>query len=242
MTLAVDSIPRAADELRALIDARLEEAFSLGRIAIAFSGQMEDTLLLWRATACGYPFQAFTLDTGRLHQETLDYTTQIAQQLKINIARLQPDSQTIVRLDRDIGAGGIYESVSNRQHCCEVRKVAPLKNYLAGFSGWITGQRREQSTTRAMLALREQDPAFSLIKFNPLADFSINDVKAALACPGAPTLHPLHERGYPSIGCEPCTRAIRPGEDLRAGRWWWETRDTKECGLHQAAATTGTRA
>lgn len=242
MTLAVDRTRRSADELCALIDARLEEAFSLNPIAIAFSGQMEDTLLLWRAAACGYPFQAFTLDTGRLHQETLDYTAQIEQQLGINITRLYPNTQAIARLDRDIGTGGMYASVANRQRCCEVRKVAPLRAFLAGFAGWVTGQRREQSTTRAMIALREQDPAFSLMKFNPLADFSINDVKDALANPGAPVIHPLHDRGYPSIGCEPCTRAIRPGEDLRAGRWWWETRDTKECGLHQAAATTGTRA
>lgn len=241
MTLTVNGAPRSADELCALIDARLEEAFGLDPIAIAFSGQMEDTLLLWRATACGYPFQAFTLDTGRLHQETRDYTARIEEQLRINITRLQPNTLAVVKLEQEIGAGGIYESVANRQRCCEVRKVAPLKAYLIGFSGWVTGQRREQSTTRAALALREQDIVFSLMKFNPLADFSLDDVRAALASHGAPAIHPLHDRGYPSIGCEPCTRAIRPGEDLRAGRWWWEARDTKECGLHQAAATTGIR-
>lgn len=240
MTPTVDRTPRTADRLCALIDARLDEAFSLGRIAIAFSGQMEDSLLLWRAASSGRPFSAFTLDTGWLHQETRDYTAQIEQQLSIHITRLVPNILAIVKLEQDIGPGGIYESVANRKRCCDERKVAPLRTYLAGFSGWVTGQRREQSTTRAALGLREADAAFSLTKFNPLADFSLSDVKAALASPGAPSIHPLHERGYPSIGCEPCTRAIRPGEDLRAGRWWWENRDTKECGLHQAPVTTGT--
>lgn len=239
MTLTVDRTPRSADRLCALIDARLEEAFSLGRIAIAFSGQMEDSLLLWRAACSGRPFNAFTLDTGRLHQETRDYTDQIEQQLKISVTRLEPNTLAVVRLEQDIGAGGIYESVANRKRCCEERKVAPLRAHLSGFFGWVTGQRREQSTTRAALALRELDETFSLAKFNPLADFSLSDVRAALTGHGAPSIHPLHDRGYPSIGCEPCTRAIRPGEDLRAGRWWWETRDTKECGLHQASVTSG---
>ncbi|MBU3724959.1 MAG: phosphoadenylyl-sulfate reductase [Burkholderiaceae bacterium] len=236
---AAENVPqRTASTLLTLIDMRLGEAFQLGRMAIAFSGQMEDTLLLWRAANSGRPFAAFTLDTGKLHQETRDYTDTLETTLGFRIHRLTPDPRAVVLLERELGATGIYESVSHRQRCCQTRKVEPLRTFLTGFSGWVTGQRREQSATRLALALREQDAAFSLTKFNPLADFSLNDVRTALDTPGAPAIHPLHHRGYPSIGCDPCTRAIRPGEDLRAGRWWWETRDTKECGLHQTTITT----
>jgi phosphoadenosine phosphosulfate reductase len=129
------------------------------------------------------------------------------------------------------GAYAFYESVELRKACCQIRKVEPLKRALAGRGAWITGQRRQQSTTRGELPLEEQDATFGLYKFNPLAEWSEEEVWAVIRALDIP-YNPLHDQGYPSIGCEPCTRAIRPGEDLRAGRWWWESSDSKECGLH----------
>src|SRR5690606_5477825 len=129
------------------------------------------------------------------------------------------------------GAHAFYESVALRKSCCQIRKVEPLQRALAGRGAWITGQRRAQSATRGELPEGEQDPVFGLYKYNPLAAWSEADVWHAIHTLGIP-YNPLHDQGYPSIGCEPCTRAIRPGEDVRAGRWWWESSDSKECGLH----------
>jgi phosphoadenosine phosphosulfate reductase len=128
--------------------------------------------------------------------------------------------------------------VDLRKACCQIRKVEPLKRALAGRGAWITGQRRAQSTTRGELPLEEHDQTFGLYKFNPLAEWSEEEVWSAIRALGIP-YNPLHDQGYPSIGCEPCTRAIRPGEDLRAGRWWWESSDSKECGLHAGNRVIG---
>ena len=125
----------------------------------------------------------------------------------------------------------LYESVDLRRACCQIRKVEPLRRALAGRGAWITGQRRAQSTTRGELPLEEADATFGLHKFNPLAEWSEEEVWAVIRALDIP-YNPLHDQGYPSIGCEPCTRAIRPGEDVRAGRWWWSPRTSSECGLH----------
>jgi phosphoadenosine phosphosulfate reductase len=130
------------------------------------------------------------------------------------------------------GSDAFYRSVDLRKQCCHIRKVEPLQRALAGKQAWITGQRRSQSTTRAALAVQEHDTAHQMEKFNPLADWSEEDIWHYLRSNAVP-VNPLHEKGYPSIGCEPCTRAIKPGEDVRAGRWWWEDPQSKECGLHQ---------
>ncbi len=132
---------------------------------------------------------------------------------------------------KDHGLNAFYESVDLRKSCCGIRKVEPLNRALAGVEAWVTGQRREQSVTRTELHEQEHDAARGIEKYNPLAEWTEADVWAYLRHFDVP-VNPLHARGYPSIGCEPCTRAIRPGEDSRAGRWWWESRDTKECGLH----------
>ena len=129
------------------------------------------------------------------------------------------------------GLNAFYDSVELRQRCCGIRKVEPLRRALAGHSAWITGQRREQSATRAELPEAQWDDAFGLHKYNPLASWSTEEVWAVVRALDIP-YNPLHDQGYPSIGCEPCTRAIRPGEDIRAGRWWWEQRSSLECGLH----------
>src|SRR5690606_35537169 len=131
------------------------------------------------------------------------------------------------------GAYGFYESVPLRKSCCQIRKVEPLTRALKGRGAWVTGQRRSQNVTRGDLPLSEFDTAFGLQKFNPLAEWSNDEVWQVIRDFGVP-YNALHDQGYPSIGCDPCTRAIMPGEDLRAGRWWWQSSDSKECGLHGA--------
>jgi len=173
----------------------------------------------------------FMLDTGRLHQETLDIVGVIEQRYGINVQLMHPKPEAVKDYIATHGLNAFYESVELRKLCCDIRKVEPLRRALAGHSAWITGQRREQSSTRAELPETQWDEAFGLHKYNPLASWSTDEVWAVVRPLGIP-YNPLHDRGYPSIGCECCTRAIRPGEDIRAGRWWWEQRNNAECGLH----------
>ena len=177
------------------------------------------------------PISIFTLDTGRLHAETLAMIDRIRESYDREIAIYRPDEAAVAAYVTQRGLNGFYDSVENRQECCRIRKVEPLNRALADTKAWITGQRRAQAATRAALDVQEFDDAHSIAKFNPLADWSEDDVWHYLRSNNVP-FNPLHERGYPSIGCEPCTRAIQPGEDIRAGRWWWEQPETKECGLH----------
>ena len=173
----------------------------------------------------------FSLETGRLHAETLDMIDRIKQVYGYDIALFRPEPAAVDAYVQQNGLNAFYESVEMRKECCRIRKVEPLKRALAGNKAWVTGQRRAQSSTRAELAIEEQDAAHGMTKFNPLADWSEDDVWHYIRSNNVP-YNPLHDKGYPSIGCEPCTRAIQPGEDVRAGRWWWENPDTKECGLH----------
>jgi phosphoadenosine phosphosulfate reductase len=143
-----------------------------------------------------------------------------------------PDTRAIEAYVRDSGVNAFYRSVELRQGCCAIRKTEPLARALAGRGAWITGQRRAQSVTRSAVEIEEIDPARAIRKFNPLADWSEEEVWGYVRDNAVP-YNPLHDRGYPSIGCAPCTRAILPGEDIRAGRWWWESADHKECGLHR---------
>jgi phosphoadenosine phosphosulfate reductase len=146
---------------------------------------------------------------------------------------LYPDGEALERLVAERGINGFFNSVANRKACCGVRKVEPLRRALAGKRAWITGLRRTQGVTRASLPLQEYDAVNGLEKFSPLADWREEEVWAYLHAFDVP-YNELHERGFPSIGCEPCTRAVTPGEDIRAGRWWWEEPGGKECGLHPA--------
>lgn len=177
------------------------------------------------------PIRIFTLDTGRLHAETLDMLTTIERHYGVAIASFRPDPDAVAAWVNAHGRDAFYESVELRKQCCHIRKVEPLGRALAGQRAWITGQRRAQSSTRAELALQEDDTAHGLQKFNPLADWSEAEVWDYLRGNDVP-YNALHDRGYPSIGCEPCTRAVASGEDVRAGRWWWEDPASKECGLH----------
>jgi phosphoadenosine phosphosulfate reductase len=202
---------------------------------IASSLAAEDMVLTHAVAQLGGKLGIFTLDTGRLHPETLAMIDVVRARYGIAMDVFRPDSQAVDSHVQAHGAFAFYESVDLRKACCQIRKVEPLKRALAGKSAWITGQRKEQAVTRADLPEAAFDDVFGLYKFNPLAAWTQADVWQAIQALGIP-YNPLHDQGYPSIGCDPCTRPVRQGEDLRAGRWWWENADAKECGLHAANA------
>lgn len=211
---------------------------TLERIAAEFSPAVfasslaaEDMVLTDLILRAKLPIKVFTLETGRLHTETLGMVERIREAYGYEVALYKPEATAVEAYVRTHGLNAFYDSVEMRKECCRIRKVEPLNRALAGNSAWITGQRRAQSTTRSELAVQEDDPAHGMQKFNPLADWSEEDVWHYIRTNDVP-YNPLHDKGYPSIGCEPCTRAIQPGEDVRAGRWWWEQPDSKECGLH----------
>ena len=221
------------------LHARVEETRGiLERIARDFSPAVfasslaaEDMVLTDMILRAGLPITIFSLETGRLHQETLDVIEKVRAQYGHEIKLYRPQPELVDQYVTQNGLNAFYDSVEMRKACCHVRKVEPLGRALAGNKAWITGQRRAQSTTRAELAVQEDDGAHGMQKFNPLADWSEENVWEYIRANTVP-YNVLHDRNYPSIGCEPCTRAIQPGEDVRAGRWWWENADTKECGLH----------
>ena len=177
------------------------------------------------------PIGIFSLETGRLHKETLAVLEQVKETYGYDIALFRPQTEAVDAYVAANGLNAFYDSIEMRRECCRVRKVEPLSRALLGNKAWITGQRRAQSATRSDLRVEEDDPAHFMTKFNPLADWSEAEVWEYIRSNNVP-YNALHDRGYPSIGCEPCTRAIQPGEDVRAGRWWWENPESKECGLH----------
>jgi len=191
----------------------------------------EDMVLTDLILKARLPIAIFSLETGRLHAETLSMIERVKEAYDYDIALYRPQPAAVERYVLDHGLNAFYDSVEMRKECCRIRKVEPLGRALAGKRAWITGQRRAQSTTRAELAVQEDDLGHGMQKFNPLADWSEQDIWDYLRTNDVP-YNALHDRGYPSIGCEPCTRAIAPGEDVRAGRWWWENPESKECGLH----------
>ncbi len=212
-------------------------AFALGRferIAISFSGA-EDVVLVDMASKLGTKFRLFSLDTGRLHPETYRFLEEVRERYKVAIDVLVPDAAALERLVREKGLYSFYRD--GHGECCGIRKVAPLKRRLSTLDAWVTGQRRDQSPgTRTTLSVVELDAAFStpehpIVKFNPLANWSSADVWRYIRTNDVP-YNKLHERGYVSIGCEPCTRAVLPNQHEREGRWWWEEATLKECGLH----------
>jgi phosphoadenosine phosphosulfate reductase len=200
-------------------------------IALASSLSAEDMVLTDVIARHKLPIAIFTLDTGRLHAETLALIPAIKERYGLSLEVFRPDQYKVAEYVATQGLNAFYDSVEARRACCGIRKVEPLSRALAGRSAWMTGQRRSQSVTRTDLAFEEFDASHGLPKFNPLVDWSEADVWTYLKSFDVP-VNALHAKGYPSIGCEPCTRAVKPGEDPRAGRWWWEDADKKECGLH----------
>jgi len=191
----------------------------------------EDMVLTDLILKADLPIAIFSLETGRLHAETLAMIDRVKEMYDYDIALFRPDPLAVERYVTQNGLNAFYESVDMRKECCRIRKVEPLGRALAGKRAWITGQRRAQSATRAELAVQEDDLSHAMQKFNPLTDWSEENVWEYLRTHQVP-YNALHDRGFPSIGCEPCTRAVQPGEDVRAGRWWWENPESKECGLH----------
>ncbi|MEM2923246.1 MAG: phosphoadenylyl-sulfate reductase [Candidatus Nitrosocaldus sp.] len=202
------------------------------RIALASSFGAEDVVLIDMLARIRKDARIFTLDTGRLNQETYDVMDAIRDRYNVSIEVYFPDAREVEDMVRKHGLNLFYHSVELRKLCCEVRKVKPLNRALNGLDAWITGLRREQADTRANIAKVEVDTQHNgILKINPLADWTWNMVWEYIRKNNVP-YNKLHDKGYPSIGCEPCTRAIQPGEPFRAGRWWWEQDSYKECGLH----------
>jgi phosphoadenosine phosphosulfate reductase len=209
----------------------LRAAAELAPVVFSTSFGAEDMVVLDLIQRHALPIGIFTLDTGRLPEETYALMQKVEQRYGRCVTAFFPDAQAVQRLVAANGINGFYESVDKRKACCAVRKLEPLGRALAGKRAWVTGLRAQQSVTRAELKFRETDAERGLEKFNPLADWSESDVWEYIRANAVP-YNELHDRFYPSIGCAPCTRAITPGEDLRAGRWWWEQPENKECGLH----------
>jgi phosphoadenosine phosphosulfate reductase len=223
-----------ARNVAAAIELLSDIARSFAPAAFASSLGAEDMVLTDLIAKHAPAIEIFTLDTGRLHAETYRLLQQITDHYDLRIRVMYPNGEAVERLVAEHGINGFFNSAASRKACCAARKVEPLRRALAGKRAWITGLRRAQSPTRTDLPQQEYDAANGLEKFSPLADWREQEVWAYLHVCGVP-YNALHDRGFPSIGCEPCTRAVMPGEDIRAGRWWWEQPDGKECGLHQAS-------
>jgi phosphoadenosine phosphosulfate reductase len=199
-------------------------------VALASSLSAEDMVLTDAIARAGLPIEVFVLDTGRLHADTLNLVSTVRKHYGIQVSLYAPDPDAVAQYVNRHGRDAFYGDFELRQRCCEIRKVQPLKRVLAGKRAWITGQRKD-SNTRARLRVHEYDAMHQLEKFNPLADWSEAEVWGYIRENRVP-YNSLYDQGYRSIGCAPCTRPILPHENIRAGRWWWEPADKKECGLH----------
>lgn len=231
--------PKAAPSGFAGLEATLHEFVAdIGRrharAALASSLSPEDTVLAHAIGATGAPIDVFVIDTGRLHSKTLELAAATGRLLGRPIAVVRPDPEAVVAHVAAHGESGFYDSLAVRHACCRLRKVEPLDRALRGRDAWLTGQRRAHGPERADVAVAERDADRAIAKYNPLAPWTDEAVWHYVDRHALP-FNPLHLRGYASIGCEPCTRAIRADEEARAGRWWWEVGHARECGLHVAA-------
>jgi phosphoadenosine phosphosulfate reductase len=203
-----------------------------GRIALSSSLSIEDQVLTHLVLGIDPSARIFTLDTGRLFPETYDLIARTNARYKTHLQLFFPNADAVEAMVNKKGINLFYDSIENRKQCCHIRKVEPLRRAFKGLEVWICGLRREQSVTRTHLERIEWDADNNLIKLNPLIEWTDEQVWDFIRKHNVP-YNTLHEKGFPSIGCQPCTRAIEPGEDLRAGRWWWENPETRECGLHK---------
>ena len=223
-----ESLGRKVEDLeRLLVRADLEH----GPAALASSLSAEDMVITDAILRHKLGIEIFTLDTGRLHADTLNVISAIRERYGYDVRVFRPDPAAVAEYVGRFGRDAFYESVELRKRCCHIRKVEPLERALAGKQAWITGQRREQAATRSELEVQEYDAAHGIVKFNPLAEWSEEEVWAYIRAFDVP-YNTLHDQGYRSIGCAPCTRPVVAGEDARAGRWWWESRSASECGIH----------
>lgn len=197
---------------------------------------LEDQVITQMIASAKLQIKIFTLDTGRLFQETYDVFDLTVKKYELSIATYAPQASSVEDLLARKGPNSFYESIENRKECCFIRKVQPLQRALSSAEVWITGVRADQSTNRATMEIVEWDEQRQLIKYNPILYWSLDDVASYISENNIP-VNTLHKKGFPSIGCAPCTRAVLPEEDARAGRWWWES-SSKECGLHQRKTET----
>lgn len=208
----------------------LSEAYP-GKIIFSTSFGWEDQVITHMIFSNNLPIKVFTLETGRLFPETYYVWSRTMEMYGYPINAYYPKTDAVEQMVSSKGPSSFYESVENRKECCGIRKIEPLKRALAGNDCWITGIRAEQSENRQFMSDVEWDDQNNLVKFHPLYNWTLDDVKEYIKLHNVP-YNPLHDRGFPSIGCAPCTRAVQEGEDFRSGRWWWEDQSKKECGLH----------
>jgi phosphoadenosine phosphosulfate reductase len=227
----IELIDRVAQKSAVAVRLLQHAARDFAPAAFSTSLGAEDMVLLDLIMHSQVDVEVFSLDTGRLPAETYELLAEAEKHYNQRIKVYQPRHDLVEAYVNGHGINGFYDSIDNRKACCHARKVEPLRRALDGKKAWVTGLRAEQATTRVGLKPLAHDEAFDLVKVNPLIDWTEREVWAYLRANEVP-YNKLHDRGFPSIGCAPCTRAIQPGEDVRAGRWWWETPETKECGLH----------
>jgi phosphoadenosine phosphosulfate reductase len=201
------------------------------RAVFSTSFGIEDQVLTQLIAEAGGKIDVFTLETGRLFPETYYVWNRTLERYKLPIKAYYPQAALVEEMVTKKGPSSFYESIENRKECCFIRKIEPLKRAIKGYEIWVTGIRAEQSANREDMDFIEWDEGNQIIKIHPLFHWTLNDVESHLKQFNVP-YNPLHDKGFPSIGCQPCTRAVAPGEDFRAGRWWWEDKSKKECGLH----------
>jgi phosphoadenosine phosphosulfate reductase len=218
---------KTAELERLLVRAALEHSPAV----LASSLSAEDMVITDAILRHELDIGIFTLDTGRLHADTLNVIAAIRKRYGYDVQVFRPDPQAVADYAAKHGRDAFYQSIDLRKQCCHIRKIEPLNRALAGKDAWLTGQRREQAVTRTALNTQEFDAARGIVKFNPLADWREDDVWAYIRVNDVP-YNALHDQGYRSIGCAPCSRPTAAGEDVRAGRWWWERPEGRECGLH----------
>ncbi|MGY3052105.1 phosphoadenosine phosphosulfate reductase [Pedobacter sp. UYEF25] len=202
-----------------------------GRIVFSTSFGWEDQVITHLIFSNNIPIKVFTLETGRLFPETYYVWNRTIEIYNKQIHAYYPKNETLQAMVNEKGPSSFYQSAENRKECCHIRKIEPLKRALAGNSIWITGIRADQSVNREDMRDLEWDEGNQLIKFHPIFHWTLDEVKTFIKQNNI-IYNPLHDKGFPSVGCAPCTRAVQPGEDFRAGRWWWEDQSKKECGLH----------
>ncbi|MEI2635642.1 MAG: phosphoadenylyl-sulfate reductase [Methylotenera sp.] len=227
----IASINTKSGKALSLLQNALNEFGSQNEIAFANSFGAEDMVLTDLILQNHLSIEIFSLDTGRLPTETYDLMAEVEHNYNTKLKVYFPQAQTVEFYVKNHGINAFYESIELRKACCHMRKVEPLQRALKGKKAWITGMRAAQATTRASLPVREYDEGNKLEKFNPLSDWTEQEVWGYIRLHNV-AYNKLHDQFYPSIGCAPCTRAVAVGEDVRAGRWWWEDPNSKECGLH----------
>jgi len=219
-----------AAKVRASVQLLQDAVRDYGRVVYASSLGSEAVVMTDLIFTHAPQIDVFTVDTGRLPEATLDLLERVERRYKRRIRVVFPEAQRVQNFVADHGINGFYKGLTQRQACCNIRKVEPFQRAIVGYNAWVTGVRHEQSEERALTQAIQFDARYRVQKVNPLLPWTHEDIWAYIRAGNLP-YNPMHDAGYPSIGCSPCTRAVEPGEDHRAGRWWWENPESRECGL-----------